>query len=327
LCAFTSGATYAQQAAPALQHPEPAHAGTASNSYNATYSDDELQISVTPVPSKAGVDQLIVRRPGKPEQHIPIEMHIGSITTIARVAPNRLVAKLTSTQPYAGIAIIELSSGKILDSFACYDPTISPDGRFLAYKKFYAPHFQDDPDNYSDFVMTYDLRKTRAENMDFRRLRGNSRERDADTVGTLVYPRNCTLQPYSADKSVNITYNFPSFLVWSPDSTKLIFMAEHTPAGTLSTDSKAEGKFFSKASVPSSSALQLVMVDFTTAYPRTSVLNLRECGMAAGPGCGLPLTIARFNQDSVTIGLGRTMLVNAPPATKTFLHSEFKRLQ
>ena len=188
-------------------------------------------------------------------------------------------------------------------------------------------HFADSEDFYSDFELIYDLRKPGSENLDPRRLYDGPRSPDADFEGLLVYPKDWKLQPYRPAPSVNITYSFPSYFVWSSDSTKLLFMAEHAPAGTLPGDDQAAGgNLADTKELPTRAALQLVLVDVTTGRPVTRVLNVHECGTASGPTCGLVLTGAQFHPDGVTIGLGRNIPVAYRRTSKTFLFRDFRPL-
>lgn len=78
------------------------------------------------------------------------------------------------------IGIVNIAESRLVDHFTCYGPAPSPDGRYIAYTKFFAPHGTPSPD---DHAMLYDVGKSPSEN----RPEG-IRLDDYIDVGFVLYP-------------------------------------------------------------------------------------------------------------------------------------------
>lgn len=81
----------------------------------------------------------------------------------------------------ARIIVIDISTGKLVDSFYCYVPSISPDGRYVAFVKFYPAH---GVTHVEDHYGLYDLQHSPKEN------RPTHNHRDLATVGKILFPIN-----------------------------------------------------------------------------------------------------------------------------------------
>ncbi|MGH9644153.1 MAG: hypothetical protein ACRD3Q_17245 [Terriglobales bacterium] len=82
-------------------------------------------------------------------------------------------------------AVLDLLAYRVVDTVWCYEPTISPDGRYIAFIKFFPTHFVYDVD---DHYMLYDTRLSPMQN----RPPGTSSAAGelflAINAGTPVYP-------------------------------------------------------------------------------------------------------------------------------------------
>jgi hypothetical protein len=59
------------------------------------------------------------------------------------------------------VIIVDTVNCHIVDHFWCYEPNVSPNGRLIAFIKFYPPHFVPD---ITDIVMIYDFTRGAAGN-------------------------------------------------------------------------------------------------------------------------------------------------------------------
>lgn len=104
------------------------------------------------------------------------EIHVvnsARVAIIGRALPNTSV-----------VNVVELRSGKILDRFLCGWPSVSPDGRLVAYIKFFPSHMGYGY-SMSDEYLVYDLSAMREDNrVGFNK--GNPE--DTTNVGLPIYP-------------------------------------------------------------------------------------------------------------------------------------------
>jgi hypothetical protein len=113
-------------------------------------------------------------------------------------------------------SIVDLKLGKIMAGGLLYEPSISPDRRFLLYKNWYLPHVGGE----NQYVL-YDTLKTLEENTCGYGENNPEYKRKSDQIGiTQVYPyqANCLEEEGDTDDNNGIS-NF----IWSSDSSKVVF--------------------------------------------------------------------------------------------------------
>jgi len=128
-----------------------------------------------------------------------------------------------------GVVVVDILKGGIIDHFKCYSPSISPDGKYVAFIKFFPSHFID---NAEDHYMIYDVAASPVDN---RPTEGDPYRHYHDTlVGRCLYPEgignkpgdNFDLKLPSSDRPADdrdlhhaVSENF----FWSPDSRGFVF--------------------------------------------------------------------------------------------------------
>ncbi len=151
------------------------------------------------------------------------------------------------------VVIINLDNSTIGDSFLADKPVISPDGRFIAFVKWFPPHLTLGPDR-EDHEMLYDMTKSALGN----RPTGVAPNDDIN-VGLDVYPGNGNKDGDNYHVPEPLVHRVASWPFWSPDSRKLVFAVEVQ------------------------SSLKLVFVQVlgpsTGATPSTSILSLDKAGL------------------------------------------------
>jgi hypothetical protein len=113
-------------------------------------------------------------------------------------------------------AVVDLKQGIVLDSFLCYSPSISPDGRYIAFIKFYPSH---SISNAEDRFMVYDAALGPTQN------RPSGIRSHPAVVGHVVYPVGASNLPGDnvdiGDRGVHQIASESFF--WDQSSKKFIF--------------------------------------------------------------------------------------------------------
>jgi WD40-like Beta Propeller Repeat len=114
------------------------------------------------------------------------------------------------------VMVISVDTGVVTDSFDAFYPAVSPDGRFIAFIKFYPPHGATGTE---DHLMLYDMTKGVVTN----RPTGVRRDNRID-VGQNVYPGNGNKENDNVGVPDRLSHQSPGLTFWSPDSRKLAFI-------------------------------------------------------------------------------------------------------
>lgn len=122
------------------------------------------------------------------------------------------------------VIIIDAGTGKAIDRFDAFYPAVSPDGRFIAFTKFYPPHGATGTE---DHLMLYDMTKSAIANRPIgvpRPVgRGLGSWDNRIDVGLNVYPVNGSQEGDNVGVPGWLSHQAASLIFWSPDSTKLVF--------------------------------------------------------------------------------------------------------
>lgn len=111
---------------------------------------------------------------------LPLSFDFAQVNSISRGPAGKLVVVGMPTGTVYVVGIIDTAAGKLIDTFTCYQPAISPDGRYVAFTKLFPPHSSPSPD---DDSMIYDVAGGAAAN----RPAGVSPDEKID-VGFALYP-------------------------------------------------------------------------------------------------------------------------------------------
>ncbi|MGC2108551.1 MAG: hypothetical protein WA655_03480 [Candidatus Korobacteraceae bacterium] len=186
------------------------------------------------------------------KKDVPLPAGIIQIQEIRRYA-DRLIVVGDIAAAASQVVIINVNNSTVADSFLDFYPVISPDGRFIAFVKWFLPHFNTGPGVPEDHEMLYDMTKSALGN----RPAGVAPDDDIN-VGFNVYPGNGNKD---GDNYVpeRLAHTLRGGTFWSPNSTKLVFPDE------------------------AQSSLKLVLVTVpgpnTGAAPSTSILPLDNTGL------------------------------------------------
>jgi hypothetical protein len=143
------------------------------------------------------------------------------ISEIAEVCPLR-DGRLVVLGDFGGtdVFIIDTKSASLVDSFPAYLPVLSPDQRWIVYRKFYPLHGVEA----SDELLIYDLSKSPAQN----RPAGTGGVAD---VGRLLFPPGQDDLPFDNIGVPSDQMHFTGrHLYWSADSRAILF-EDHAASG------------------------------------------------------------------------------------------------
>jgi hypothetical protein len=169
------------------------------------------------------------------------------------------------------VVIIDPEKGAIVDHFLCYSPEISPNGRYIAFVKFFPAH---GIDSVEDHYMLYDVQLAPERNRP-------SGPPHPTLVGRTVFPSGVANRLNDnvelGDRPVHMMTS--DGFIWNDESTAVVFADESNGADTAVVIEVADGAFTSsvigipKQSICSdvnSCSERLARVQFSTA-PASSI--------------------------------------------------------
>jgi hypothetical protein len=115
-----------------------------------------------------------------------IQNETAQIDAISLATPTRAVVFGSVSPTMRSINIINTETGSVIDYFHCIFPSLSKDGRFLAYVRS-APRFSA-PEQWSHVYLVYDLAAPSAQNRVLRSESSDERLEDRASVGIPIYP-------------------------------------------------------------------------------------------------------------------------------------------
>jgi hypothetical protein len=147
-----------------------------------------------------------------------VRINADRVDQVCPIAGSRLVVFGSLSEVVWDVAIINVVDGRVLDEFWTYNPSISPDQRWLVFRDFYPFTTDVTP---SDQYLLYDLRKDAAGNRI--PLSGH-----AEAAGETIYPAVPNHVPFNnlgvPDDQIH-QFRSDAFY-WKPDSSSVIFADE-----------------------------------------------------------------------------------------------------
>jgi hypothetical protein len=169
---------------------------------------------------------------------------VGLPSEVAQIRQLRAVGgKLVTTGWMNGsgamaVAIVDIGSGKALDVLWGYDVSISPDSRYLAFRKFYPSH---GVEQWESQYRIYDVTSSPELQRASRVIQSQSGSDGKVDVGLAVYPTAPgEVDRDPADLSNDEVHQALSPFAWSGDSRKLAFVdAQRGTARLVTVDMRA----------------------------------------------------------------------------------------
>jgi hypothetical protein len=193
-----------------IQIPVAGGSETESAGQQASYHDSEITVQ-----SKKVNDGLVLSIESK-DRHSDVKLppEVFDVQEIERYQ-DRIIVIGDIGASVSRVMIISGATGAATDSFDAFNPAVSPDGRFIAFVKFYPPHSATGTE---DHHMLYDMTKSGVAN----RPAGVGLDNRFD-VGLNVYPGNGNKENDNLGVPDGLSHQSPSLIFWSPDSAKLAF--------------------------------------------------------------------------------------------------------
>ncbi len=182
------------------------------------WHDDNWKIDMLPQPASDGDlrmkitsrndDTKIIKFPG---------VFFAQVDSITRNPEDLAIVIGEPNGTSSVFSIVDLKLGKIIDGSLLYDPSISPNRRFLLYTDWFPPHAESSENLYS----LYDTLKTPDENTCGYGENNPEYKKNSDQLDyTQVYPyqAGCLEGQDDSDDNRNV-----SDFIWTPDSSKVVF--------------------------------------------------------------------------------------------------------
>jgi hypothetical protein len=193
------------------------------------------------------------------------------------------------------IVILNTISISVADTFFAYSPSISPNGRFIAFVKFYPAHFVDGTD---DHCVLYDTFRSASEN---RLVNGSLADRT--NVGLPVFPRVPNRDGDNTDvPPLQQHHLMAQKFFWQSDSARYVFAETH-----------ATGEW------------SAVLVSLSTGVPSAAVAILERnqiCARLGKNNCDVTLAEAELTPDGVLLELQG---VGADSALGEFIEYDYRQ--
>ncbi len=145
----------------------------------ATLSAEVIANAPDPVTGSSRAIRLSYRS-GAKEVLVRLPFLFAQINSLRQGPAGRLIILGMATGSVDEIGILDTKANKLIDDFMCYEPAISPEGKYIAFTKFYPPHGIESADDHS---MLYAVAHSPQEN----RPKGTQLSNDED-VGFEIYP-------------------------------------------------------------------------------------------------------------------------------------------
>jgi len=153
---------------------------------------------------------------------VPLPQELAQVDEIRAGRNGKLVVRGMVNGSGSEIVVIDTKSASVIDKFLCYLPSISPDGEYIAFIKFYPLHFSEGTD---DHYMLYDLDKMPSENRP-----ADVPPDDWENVGVAFYPIGVANEPRDNVRiAEDSRHEGASRLFWISNGKELLF-ADRAPA-------------------------------------------------------------------------------------------------
>jgi hypothetical protein len=165
---------------------------------------------------RAGDSLSILQLATKSHKIVPLPAEMAQVDDIRRVAGNKILVMGMVNGSGSEIVLIDLQTQREIDKFVCYRPSVSPNGNFIAFIKFYPSHFAEGTEAH---YMLYDLRQKPEDN----RPKGVPSD-DWQNVGRGVYHIGIgNSVGDNIGRPEGSQHESASRFFWNSDSTQFLF--------------------------------------------------------------------------------------------------------
>lgn len=187
------------------------------------YADEDVQLRAIASPSEREPVLISVVSQGGPERRVSLPPEIAQVHSILRssaYADKVIVTGWMNSALAVGVVVLDLRQLAVVDYFWAYHPTPSPNGRYLAFVKFFPSHFVEGPE---DQYRLYDLALSPQKNRDSPApMPGDPGPDPKVDVGLPLYPAAAALRD-NLGLTEEEAHHRASDFHWSADSLQLAF--------------------------------------------------------------------------------------------------------
>ncbi len=211
-----------------VEHYGPAEAKRVSNKITMFYPhrqpevywrDPDWNIDLVIPPSSDDPYSLSIRPSGGRGLTVELPETYEQVNSISRAPGDKAIVVADLTGTTQAVAIIDLKLGKVIDNIGLYNPTVSPNRRFILYENWYPPHAE----THENVYHLYDTMKSPKENVcGYRSNDPKHEDLDEGMRGFQVFPQRSG-QVLCTDLEDDNDDNMASNFVWADDSSKIVF--------------------------------------------------------------------------------------------------------
>lgn len=179
-----------------------------------SYKGKDFQIDLVPRDGKLA---LAVQRAGQTTAWVALPEDMVQVNEIQGVNNQKVVVTGMFNGDVWSVGIVNAATASLVDHFLCYEPSVSPDGKYLAFAKFFPPHGGEGVEYH---YMVYNLEHDAAYNRPPAAAIGDFKD-----VGFTLYPFGIGNTEFDnlrkPENQVHILASGGFF--WSSDSKSLVF--------------------------------------------------------------------------------------------------------
>jgi hypothetical protein len=124
-----------------------------------TYVDKSIKVDLKIGRERDSLNVLYLTEKSQKSLALPLEM--AQVDEIRRVTGDKLLVRGMVNGSGSEVVVVDLKTATQTDKFVCYHPSVSPNGEFVAFVKFYPAHFAEGT---ADHYMLYELGKKPEDN-------------------------------------------------------------------------------------------------------------------------------------------------------------------
>ena len=186
--------------------------------------DVKAEVVVSPPSQVTGQSRSIRIRTGTIDSVIPLPFQFYQVNTITQGPPGKLVIVGMSGGYIYEVGILDIPSARVVDRLTCYSPAVSPSGYYIAFTKFYGPHFTPSPEDHN---LLYVVARSPSENRP-----SGIQITDDENVGYTMYPPGIgNRKGDNINAPLGVSHSISGYYIWK-DAAEYLF--DDTTASELS---------------------------------------------------------------------------------------------
>lgn len=184
-----------------------------------TAQDTTLSFKGMVATFKASSPMTMVMKPAGSSKTVTLPAEFTQLTSARLYRTDRLVISGMVNGDVSEVVVIDSENGSVLDHFLCYSPAISPNGRYVAFVRFYPAHGMN---SVEDHYMLYDVQLSPEQN------RPSGANHHPSVVGKVVFPVGPANRPDgNVDLGGGPAHEMASEgFFWNDQSTSVVFADE-----------------------------------------------------------------------------------------------------